>query len=209
MKERHSEREKLHPGLEIYCGPMFSGKSDLLIRELRRAPYAGLKVIAFSPGVDNRRKKDTINSEDGAEYPATSVKNSSEILEYVSSEHDIVGIDEGNFFDMGLVDVCRELVLRGKRVIVAGLDKDFRGEPFGPMGALKQEAEDVHSLHAFCKVCHKDASFTQRIKIVGEERIPADYNDPVILVGAQEAYEARCRQHHEVPGKPAQNKYGS
>lgn len=202
MQERRSERERLHPGLEIFCGPMFSGKSSQLITELRRAPYAGLKVIAFTPGVDDRRKKDTINSDDGAEYPAITVHKSSEILERVLPEHDIVGIDEGNFFDEGLVDVCRELVLRGKRVLVSGLDKDFRGEPFGPMAALKQDAEDVHSMHAYCNVCHREASFTQRIKIIDGERIPANYYDPLILVGAKSDYEARCRQHHEVPGRP-------
>lgn len=202
MRERNSEREHLHPGLEIYCGPMFSGKSGRLITELRRAPHAGLRVIAFTPGRDKRREKDTINSEDGAKFPATTVRNSAEILNLVKPEHDIVGIDEGNFFDMGLVEVCRELVLRGKKVIVAGLDKDFRGEPFGPMAALKQDAEDVHSMHAFCKICYRAASFTQRIKVVDGERIPADYNDPLVLVGAAESYEARCRKHHEVPGKP-------
>ena len=198
MKEAYQEKEHLHPGLEVFCGPMFSGKSDLLIRELKRAPHARYKVIAFTPGVDTRREKDTINSEDGAKFPAITVHSSKEILNYVLPEHDIVGVDEGNFFDMDLIDVCRELVLRGKRVIVAGLDKDFRGEPFGPMAALKQEAEDVHSLHAFCNICGKDASFTQRI-VNGK---PANYDDPIILVGASESYEARCRQHHEVPGRP-------
>lgn len=200
--ERRVERDGMHPGLEVYCGPMFSGKSDMLIRELRRAPHAGYKVIAFAPGRDNRRGKDTINSEDGAKFPAISVESSAEILNLVKPEHDIVGIDEGNFFDMGLVDVCRELVLRGKKVIVAGLDKNFRGEPFGPMAAIKQDAETVHSLHAFCAVCGEEASFTQRIKDIDGERIPADYNDPQVLVGAAESYEARCRKHHEVPGKP-------
>lgn len=202
MPERYSEKEHLHPGIEVYCGPMFSGKSSQLITELRRAPHAGLKVIAFTPGVDSRRKKDTINSDDNAEYPAITVHNSSEILAKVLPEHDIVGIDEGNFFDFGLVEVCRELVLQGKRVIVAGLDKDFRGEPFGPMALLKQEAEDIHSMHAFCTVCHREASFTQRIKIINGKRIPASYDDPLILVGAENDYEARCRKHHEVPGRP-------
>jgi len=202
MPERLTERERLHPRLEVYCGPMFSGKSDLLIHELRTAPYAGYKVIAFTPGVDSRREKDTINSEGGTKFPATTIHHSHEIFDYVGPDIDIVGIDEGNFFDMGLVDVCRELVLRGKRVLVAGLDKDFRGEPFGPMGVLKQEAEDVHSLHAFCGKCGKEASFTQRIKIIQGERIPANYNDPQVLVGATNDYEARCRIHHEVPGRP-------
>jgi thymidine kinase len=194
-------KEHLHPELVVFCGPMFSGKSSLLITELKRAPYAGLKVIVFTPKVDSRRKKNTINSDDGAECSAITVGNSKDILKKVLPSYDIVGIDEGNFFDAGLSDVCKKLVLKGKRVLVAGLDKDFRGEPFGPMAALKQEAETVHSLHAFCTVCHREASFTQRIKIVAGKRIPASYNDPQILVGAEEAYEARCRLHHEVPGK--------
>jgi thymidine kinase len=203
MVERIAEKEHLHPELEIYCGPMFSGKSGLLITELRRAPYAGLQVIAFTPYVDNRRLKDTINSDDGASYPAITIRHSKEILEQVLPEHDIVGIDEGNFFDMDLPEVCNKLVLQGKKVVVAGLDKNFRGEPFGPMAVLKQDAETVHTLHAFCTVCHRDASYTQRIKIIDGKRMPVDYNDPLILVGAEEAYEARCRQHHEVPGKPS------
>lgn len=202
MPERRSEREAIHPGIIVYCGPMFSGKSSELISDLKRAPHAGYKVIAFTPGTDTRRKKDTINSEDSAEFPAITVGNSSEILDHVLPEHDIVGIDEGNFFDLGLTDVCKELAIQGKRVIVAGLDKDFRGEPFGPMAALKQEAEEVVSLHAFCKVCGREASFTQRIKIVNGKRVPADYSDPPILVGAEEHYEPRCRKHHEVPGRP-------
>ncbi len=206
MRERkdnnHIEKEPIQPQIEIYCGPMFSGKSSQLITELRRAPYAGLKVIAFTPFVDNRRKKDTINSDDGASYPAITVKSSKEILDYILPEHDIVGIDEGNFFDMDLPLVCKYLVLKEKKVIVAGLDKNFKGEPFGPMGILKQEAETVHTLHAFCTVCHRKASFTQRLKIISGQKVPADYNDPLILIGAEEAYEARCRQHHEVPGRP-------
>lgn len=202
-RERRIEREPIHPGLTVFYGPMFSGKSSELIRQLKRAPHAGYNVIAFTPGVDDRRKKDTINSEDGAEYPAITIHDSSEILKFVKPEHDIVGIDEGNFFDMGLVEVCIQLVMQGKRVMVAGLDRDFRGEPFGPMAALKQEAEEAVPQHAYCSKCGKEASFTQRIKIIDGERIPADYHDPLILVGATNDYEARCRQHHEVPGKPS------
>lgn len=197
-----SEKKWLQPQIEVFCGPMFSGKSSHLIAELRTLPYAGYKVIAFTPSVDNRRQRDTINADGGAAYPAVTVKSSKEILDYVLPEHDIVGIDEGNFFDMDLALVCRLLVLQGKRVMVAGLDKDFRGEPFGPMAVLKQEAETVHTLHAYCTVCHEEASFTQRLKIINGKKEPAGYGDNQILVGAEEVYEARCRLHHEVPGKP-------
>ena len=198
MPERYTERKSLQPELIVYCGPMFSGKSDELIRYLRKAPHAGYKVLAFKPIIDNRRGTDSINSQDGVEYPATQVSVSKEILEHNLSGIDIVGIDEGQFFDDGLTDVCLKLVDLGKKVIVAGLDKNFKGEPFGPMTRLKQEAEHVETFHAFCAVCGDSASFTQRF-INGE---PANYSDVVVKVGADEMYQARCRKHHDVPGKP-------
>lgn len=202
--EASSERKKTEPQPEIIviCGPMFSGKSDELIRRVRRLPYEGLKVQAFTPKLDNRRGGDTINSEDGVTFPATSVAASIEILALVAHDTHVVAIDEAQFFDSNLPGVCNTLASQGKRVIVAGLDKNFRGEPFGPMGELKYEADHVDTLHAFCAICRRPASRTQRIKIIEGERIPARYDDPLILVGATEAYEARCREHHEVPGKP-------
>lgn len=189
-------------GIEVICGPMFSGKSNELIRRIRRLPYKGLNVMAFTPKIDNRRGGDSVNSEDGLSFPAVSVASSREILSLVDEDIDVVAIDEGNFFDEELPDVCRILASKGKQVIVAGLDKNFRGEPFGPMGELKLEADHVDTLHAFCTVCKRPASRTQRIIIIDGVRMPANYDDPIILVGAQEAYEARCRTHHEVPGKP-------
>jgi thymidine kinase len=200
MTERYVEREKrpLQPELIVFCGPMFSGKSDELIKELKRAPHAKYKVLAFKPSIDNRRGEDTINSENSGKYPAISVGNSLDILDLVPADVDIVGIDEAQFFDANILDVCLKLVGRGKKVIVAGLDKDFRGEPFGPMAILKQEADHTENFHAYCAVCGGSASFTQRI-IDGK---PANYTDPVVKVGADEFYQARCRQHHEVPGKP-------
>jgi len=187
-------------GIEVICGPMFSGKSNELIRRIRRLPYKGLNVMAFTPRLDNRRGGDSVNSEDGMSFPAVSVSSSLEILTMVGAGVDVVAIDEGNFFDKQLPEVCRILASQGKQVIVAGLDKNFRGEPFGPMGELKLEADHVDTLHAFCAVCKRPASRTQRMKIIDGVRIPANYDDPIILVGAQEAYEARCREHHEVPG---------
>jgi thymidine kinase len=205
MPERYAERRPIQPELIVYCGPMFSGKSDELIKELKRAPHAKYKVIAFYPEIDNRRDPGTINSENSGKYPATPVKKSREILDLVTPEIDIVGIDEAQFMDDEILDVCLTLVSRGKKVIVAGLDKNFRGEPFGPMARLKQEADHTETFHAYCAVCGESASFTQRI-IDGK---PANYNDPEVKVGADEFYQARCRKHHEVPGKPGTNSYGS
>lgn len=198
MKERSGERIPLQPELVVFCGPMFSGKSAELIRELKTAPHAGYKVIAFKPEVDKRRGADSINSEDGGSFPAISVRHSLDILDFVTKDVDIVGIDETQFFDDEIIDVCIALVGQGKKVVVAGLDKNFKGEPFGPMAELKQEAEEVQTFHAYCHKCGQPASFTQRI-VNGK---PADYNDPIVVVGAMELYEARCRKHHEVPGKP-------
>jgi thymidine kinase len=195
------EKQPIQPTLDVICGPMFSGKSEELIKRLRTAPYAGYKVQAFAPATDNRRDENTINSGDGARFPAVIFKNSSEFLKLVDDDTDIVGIDEAQFADEGIVGVCIVLTHQGKKVIVAGLDKNFRGEPFGPMALLKQEADHVDTYHAYCNKCGKPASRTQRIKKVNGERIPADYNDPTVLIGAEEDYEARCRRCHEVPGK--------
>lgn len=198
MPERYAERRPIQPELIVFCGPMFSGKSDELIRELRKAPHAGYKVIAFKPIIDNRRGEDSINTQDNVKYPAIQVESSKQILEFDFKSIDIIGIDEAQFFDQELPDICLELVARDKKVIVAGLDKNFRGEPFGPMAKLKQEADHVETFHAYCAVCRGSASFTQRI-IDGK---PANYHDPVVKIGDDEFYQARCREHHEVPGRP-------
>jgi thymidine kinase len=188
--------------LEVICGPMFSAKSFELVRRLLYYDHEGRRVQAFIPKIDTRRGE-SINTQDGLSYPATSVSSSKEILTLIEPETDIVAIDEGQFFDKDLPEVCRELAVQGKRrVIVAGLDKNFRGEPFGPMAQLKFEADVVDTRHAACAVCGREATRTQRIKIINGERIPADYNDPLVVIGATEAYEARCRDHHEVPGQP-------
>lgn len=198
LPEGVTERVPILPGIEVICGPMFSGKSEVLIGRLKKAPHAGYLVLAFKPDTDDRRGKDTINTQDGQHFPAQTVVDSRQILDLVGEDIDIVGIDEAQFFDKNLVEVCRELARRGKRVMVAGLDKNFRGKPFGPMALLKQEADQVDTQHAYCKVCGRDASFTQRI-INGK---PAKYSEPIVVVGADEMYEARCRAHHIVPGKP-------
>lgn len=197
--KRGNERIPVEPELVVYCGPMFSGKSTRLVGELRVAPHAKYEVIAFKPDIDTRRG-DGINTEDGGNFPATSVDRTrpEKILRMVGPDIDIVGIDEAQFFGEGLVEVCQTLVRRGKAVWVAGLDKDFKGEPFGQMAKLKQEADRVVSLLAFCAVCGRPASRTQRL-VNGK---PANYNDPIVVVGAAELYQARCRRHHKVPGKP-------
>lgn len=187
-----------HSHIEVVCGSMFSGKSEELIRRVRRAQYARQRVQVFKPSVDTRAAMTTVTSHDGRDVQAIAVDSSAELLAQVSGDTETVAIDEAQFFDDALPEVCRQLTERGVRVIAAGLDMDFRGEPFGPMPRLMAQAEEVQKLHAICVVCGEEASRTQRI-INGQ---PAAYDDPIILIGAEESYEARCRQHHEVPGRP-------
>jgi thymidine kinase len=176
---------------------MFSGKTDELIRRLRRAVIARKKVQVFKPSVDNRYSLEKVTSHAGADFDAIPVIKSWEILGRLDAETTVVGIDEAQFFDEGIIEVTRQLADRNFRVIVAGLDTDFRGEPFGPIPALMAKAERVDKLQAICMVCGEPASRTQRL-LNGN---PARYNDPVVIVGASELYEARCRLHHEVPGE--------
>ncbi|WP_205138088.1 thymidine kinase [Virgibacillus halotolerans] len=189
-----------HSGwLEVICGSMFSGKSEELIRRVRRATYGNLSVRVFKPAIDNRYDNKSVVSHDGSSTIARPVTCSDDILEHIDGHLDLIGIDEVQFFDEKIVDVVDELANQGIRVIVAGLDNDFRGEPFGPMPKLMALGESVTKLNAICPICGSPASRTQRL-IDGK---PASYNDPTILVGASESYEPRCRHHHEVPGKPA------
>jgi len=184
--------------IEVICGSMFSGKSEELIRRVRRGHYARQRVQVFKPSLDTRSELTTVTSHDGRDVQAVAVDSTAELLARVADDTEVVAIDEAQFFDDDLPLVCRKLADRGVRVIAAGLDLDFRGEPFGPMPQLLAQAEEVQKLHAICMVCGEDASRTQRI-INGQ---PAAYDDPIILIGADEAYEARCRHHHEVPGRP-------
>jgi thymidine kinase len=180
--------------VEVITGSMFSGKTDELIRRLRRARIARQKVLVFKPGIDKRYAEDKVTSHAGSEFEAIAVDHSSAIPDLVDQETTVVAIDEAQFFDEGIASVAQELAERGVRVIVAGLDMDFRGEPFGPMPRLMAQAERVDKLHAICMVCGGLASRTQRL-INGQ---PARYDDPVVVVGASELYEARCREHHLV-----------
>ncbi|MDP9309407.1 MAG: thymidine kinase [Chloroflexota bacterium] len=181
--------------IEVVCGSMFSGKTEELIRRIKRAQIARKRVQVFKPQIDTRYSSEEVASHDGVRAQAIPVATAAEIADLLQPNVEVVAIDEVQFFDAAIVDLCERLAGDGHRVIVAGLDQDFRGEPFGPIPALMAKAEAVDKLHAICVVCGAAASRTQRL-IDGR---PASYHDPIILVGAQEAYEARCRQHHEVP----------
>ena len=184
--------------IEVICGPMFAGKSEELIRRVKTLSYAHQKIVAFKPAIDNRYDKSAIASHDGEKYQAFAIKSAEDILPLVESDVQVVAIDEVQFFKDSIVSICESLADRGVRVIVAGLDTDFRGEPFGVMPLLLARAEFVTKLSAACTVCGCAATRTQRL-VDGK---PANYDDPIILVGAKESYEARCRKHHIVPNKP-------
>ncbi len=187
---------KHHTGsVEVITGSMFSGKTDELIRRLRRATIARQKVQVFKPAIDIRYAEQKVTSHAGSDYEAVPIQTSGEIVSLLKPDTTVVAIDEAQFFDDGIVHVAQILADRGLRVIVAGLDTDFRGEPFGPMPVLMAQAERVDKLQAICMVCGEPATRTQRL-VNGR---PAHYHDPVVIVGAAELYEARCRAHHEVP----------
>jgi thymidine kinase len=180
--------------LTVITGSMFSGKTEELIRRLRRAIYARRTVQVFKHALETRSDLTEIRSHNGVLHEAIAVSTSEELLEHVDPATDVVAVEEAQFFDEGIVGACQRLADSGYEVIAAGLDMDFRGEPFGPMPALLAEADEVVKLRAICALCGRDASRSQRL-IDGR---PAPASAPTILVGAQETYEARCRYHHEV-----------
>jgi thymidine kinase len=177
---------------------MFSGKTEELIRRVRRARIAKQQVQVFKPEMDNRYRTQQVASHNGLRWEAIPVGNAREILDRLDPSTTVVAVDEGQFFDWEISVVCTEMAARGLRVILAGLDMDFRGEPFGPMPLLMAEAEEVTKLQAICIGCGAPASRTQRLI----DGLPAAYDDPIILVGGSESYEARCRSCHKVPRKP-------
>ncbi len=186
--------------IELVCGSMFSGKTEELLRRIRRAEIARKRLQVFKPRIDNRYGVVRVASHDGVAHDnVVVVEKATEILDHVAPDTEVVAIDEIQFYDWAIADVCTTLADRGIRVIGAGLDQDFRGEPFGPMPLLLALAERIDKLHAICVVCGASASRTQRL-IDGR---PANYHDPIILVGGSESYEARCRTCHQVPGKGA------
>ncbi|MCB8984049.1 MAG: thymidine kinase [Ardenticatenaceae bacterium] len=180
--------------IEVICGSMFSGKTEELLRLLRRAVIAQQQVQVFKPAIDDRFHAQKVTSHVGNAFEAHPVNCAQDILSQLLPETTVVAIDEVQFFEPEIVETCEALAHDGKRVICAGLDMDFRGEPFGPIPALLSRAEQVTKLHAICVVCGEEASRTQRL-VEGQ---PAAYDDPIVLVGAAEAYEARCRQCHQV-----------
>lgn len=186
---------KDHGWIEVVAGPMYSGKTEELIRRIRRAEIAKQKVQVFKPEIDNRYSKYDVVSHAGDKIQSIPVKSSKEILEKLSDDTDVIGIDEAQFFDDSLVEIVSKIANNNRRVICAGLDMDFKGEPFGPMPKLMAIAEFVDKIQAVCMVCNNPATRTQRL-IDGR---PAKKSDPVVLIGAQESYEARCRKCHCVP----------
>lgn len=194
-------KKEIRGKLEVLCGSMFSGKSEELLYRLRRAEYAKKKVLTIKPAIDNRKSISCIVCHSGGEREAFPVGGCEEslqtILTLADSSIDVVGIDEVQFFPTQLLSVVITLLDQGKRVITAGLDLDFRGEPFGIMPALLALADEVVKLRAICMNCGNEANFSQRL-INGA---PAKYEDPTILVGGEECYEARCRQCFEIDRK--------
>lgn len=192
--------KKSKGSLEVICGPMFSGKSEELIRRLRRATIARQSVIAFKHALDKDRADfDLIASHNGTTLYAIPTDSLTEMNNVIQTQnYTVVGIDEIQFFSKEIISLICSLIDLGKKVIVAGLDLDFRGVPFGPMATLLAIADDITKLRAICTECGYDAHFTQRLV----NSLPATYNDPLIQIGAQEAYQARCRSCYSIDQKP-------
>jgi thymidine kinase len=181
------------PGwIEFITGPMFAGKSEELIRRLHRLDYAHKKYLVFKPDIDNRYSEGDVESHEHHKIKCIPVKHAADIKAYIKEPVDVIGIDEIQFLDPEIVSMCDEWANEGIRVIVAGLDTDFRGEPFPVSAALLAKAEFVTKLTAVCVKCGAPATMTQRIV----NGVPASYDEPIVKVGAAEAYEPRCRHCH-------------
>ncbi len=172
--------------IEVIAGSMYSGKTEELIRRIRRAQYAKLKVQVFKPMIDQRYHRTNITSHDQTQVEATPLEIISEIWTHLKVDTQVIGFDEGQFFTMGLVQVCRDLASRGIRVIVAGLDMDWKAQPFEPIPTLMAIAEDVTKHRAICMACGELATYSQKISGSTQSQIE---------VGAKDFYEARCRRH--------------
>jgi thymidine kinase len=195
----HDVERRAGGSLELIVGCMYSGKSEELIRRVRRAVIARQRVQVFKAAIDTRYSAVDVVSHSGQSTAALPVPTIDALWARIEADTHVVAIDEAQFFDRGLVDACEELAHEGRRVMVAGLDLDFRGEPFGQMPELIARADAISKLTAVCSVCGEpNATRTQRL--VGG--LPAEYGAPLIAVGAADLYEARCRGHHVVPGKP-------
>lgn len=181
--------------LTVITGSMFSGKTEELIRLVRRAIHARRNVQVFKPEIDTRSANTVVRTHDGMEFTAQAVASALELRSALLPTTDVVGIEEVQFLDPSIVQTCSDLADQGVDVIVAGLDQDFRGQPFSFMPTLMALADQVTKLHAICKKCGAEASRTQRLV----DGAPAGWDDPVVLIGAAETYEARCRRCHCVP----------
>lgn len=191
--------------IEVVCGCMFSGKSEELIRRVRRAQIARLKVQVFTHAMDDRYGEGKVASHNGFDLPARPIGEAVQIIRLTEQSTAVVAVDEAQFFDWALAEVAEKLAIRGLRVIIAGLDMDFRGEPFGVMPLLMAQADELTKFNAICTVCAGPASRTQRL-IDGRA---AGYDEPQVVVGASEMYEARCRLHHEIPRKQVSSHSGA
>lgn len=180
--------------IEVICGVMFSGKSEELIRRIKRADFAKHKVQVFKPDIDNRYTSGCINSHSGMNFKAISVQQDVDLISLIDPDTKVVAVDEIQFFHESMVNTLEKIADSGIRVIVAGLELDFRGEPFGIMPRILCVAEYVDKLHSICVKCSAPATRTQRLI----DNKPAKYDDPVILVGASDSYEPRCRKCHTV-----------
>lgn len=188
--------------IEVICGPMFAGKSEELIRRIKRLEYAKKKVVVFKPTIDNRYSENEVVSHNKRSTKCYNLSNSLDAFKYIDDTTYAVAFDEVQFMDENIVSVCEKLAQDGKRVICAGLDLDFRGEPFSIMPELLTRAEYVTKLTAICVKCGSNATRTQRIV----DGIPAPYDSPLVIIGASQTYEPRCRHCHDVPNKPFFNK---
>ena len=227
MKERLTPTEFLNKKgtIDVITGPMFCGKSDELIRRLRRYKIAieamqqnGIieevdlkeRIMVFKPTIDDRRGTGTVNTNDGVSFPALEIGKAVDTLKEITDKTMVVAFDEAQFWpEEDLINTCRKLAKNmGKKIIVAGLSLNFKGERWGGVGLLALEADNAAVLTSICTKCGDLAPFSQRIieetdATTGEKiRRPASYDDPIEVVGGTNLYEARCRQHHEVPGKP-------
>ena len=193
------ESRQREGSVEVICGEMHAGKTEELIKRLRRLPYAKQRFEVFVPSIDGSLGPIELNSHGGARLKAIAIENPNELLTLVNTDTNVVAIDDAHFFNEELGDVCQELASRGHRVIVSGLDTDFRGEPWPTMLKLLAQCEELEKFHAICPTCSQPASRTQRF-IDGK---PGHYNDAIVVTRRDGiTRESRCRQHHEVPGKP-------
>lgn len=184
--------------IEVICGPMFAGKTEELLRRITRLDYAKKNYKVFKPMIDNRYADEAVVSHDGRDIEAIPIQHAKDILQHIDHTVEAIGIDEVQFLDEHVIAICEYLANNGVRVIVTGLDLDFRGEPFELMSHFLAHAEFVTKLTAICMQCGAAATRSQRL--INSQ--PAGYYDEIILVGAQESYEARCRHCHKIIGKP-------